>query len=203
MPDVRRNCALDALYEEVLSAFEEALDKVEDTVSSEPASNLRNTKTWLENATSSLISWSTDARIEAGSLSAVEGTLLEKTVRSTLHELQGQLEEIFGDCNLAGNVSSVTPELSPNHREDTLTADEDSIATMSDLIGSLQEIVRPIRMIHASRGQGGPYRNLKRQIDNTYKDHIDHRDPSDGKDLSNQRDQRKRLPDLFDASTAR
>ena len=171
MRDVRQIVALKTLYDEVLSAFEQALDEAEDLTSPEPIPALG--KTWLENATSSLISWGTDTRTDAGSLSAVEGTPLGNKVRNTLCELQEQLGKIARGYSFSESPSSIVPELSSTECEDILAADHESIAIASSLIGVLQDIVRPIRMIHASKGEGGPYRDLKRQIDNIYADHIE------------------------------
>ncbi len=185
MTDERQRSALKILYDEVLLAFEEALDKAEDLTSPEPGSHHRKVKTWLENATSSLISWGIDARTDAGSLSAVEKTPLESEVRCTLCELQGQLEKIHEERSFREEVSSlpehatsVVPELSPIPYGDGLAADEDPMAIMSSLIGVLQDTVRPIRMIHASKKQEGPYRDLKRQIDDIYNQHFEPRDRS-------------------------
>ena len=184
--DDRQHSTLKTLYDEVLLAFEEALDEAEDLISSEPSSNLRNIKTWLENATSSLISWGIDARTDAGSLSAVEGTPLENKLRCSLRELQGQLAKIYEECkfreevrSLPENVSSVVPESPPIYYGDRLAADKDSMAIMSSLLNALQDLVRPIRMIHASRGQAGPYQDLKRQIDKIYTHHTEQRDRSE------------------------
>jgi hypothetical protein len=186
MTDERQRSALKVLYDEVLLAFKEALDKAEDLISPKPGSHPRKVKTWLENATSSLISWGIDARTDAGSLSAVEGTPLENEVRCTLCELQRQLEKIYEERSFREEVFSlpehatyVVPDLSPIPYGDGLAADEDPMTIMSSLIGVLQDTVRPIRMIHALRKQEGPYRDLKRQINDIYNQHIERRDRSE------------------------
>ena len=101
-------------------------------------------------------------------------------------ELQGQLEKIFEErsvreeaSSLPGHATSVVLGLSPTPYGDGLAADEDTMAIMSSLIGVLQDFVRPIRMIQALRKQRGPYRNLKRQIDDIYNQHIERRDRSE------------------------
>lgn len=158
-------------------------------------------QTWLENATSSLISWGVDARAATGSLSAVEGTLLENEVRYALCELKELLEKIYKDGKLQAQESTFqttestfqakesifqakestfsandVSELSPTFDEDRFAADEDPMALMSSLIVGLQATVRPIRMIYASNNQEGPYRELKRQVDDMYNQHIKRRD---------------------------
>ena len=162
MEDEKEAIALKTFYDEVVLAFEEASDKAED-LPSPKSSFLGEVTTWLENATASLISWGIDTRADAGSLAAVEGTALGKQVRFTLGELQEHLENVFN-------------ERSAQSAEHESTADEDPMATMSSLIGMLQDFVRPIRMAQASISSEGPYRNLKQQVNDIYDEHIRRQD---------------------------
>ncbi len=169
------------------------MDEAEELNSLEPGSHLDQRTIWLENATSSLIFWGTDVRIEAGSLSALQATHLEKEVRYAMCELQNEIEKIYDGRSFReeepsppGHIAFFSPNTSSIPREDEVAASnlypvtsgdesaaaEDPMATMSSLIIGLQENVRPIRMIHASINQEGPYWPLKRQIDEMFSQHI-------------------------------
>ncbi|KAL8847177.1 MAG: hypothetical protein Q9221_007778 [Calogaya cf. arnoldii] len=168
--------ALKTVYDDVLFSFEEALDEGERL--QPPNNNLQPRKliTWLENATTSLISWGVDIRANTGSLTAVEGLPLGVEVRSRILELQQRLDAFFhgrgsrrmfsdpGPIKLASSLDSIKGQL-------TVT-DGDPMASMSGLVGGLQDFVRPIRTLHASQSNKGPYRNLKLQVDDLYDRHV-------------------------------
>lgn len=79
--------ALKTVYDDVLFAFEDALDEAERLPPPENSVRPRELIIWLENATTSLISWGVDIRADTGSLTAVEGLPLGVEVRYTLLEL--------------------------------------------------------------------------------------------------------------------
>lgn len=173
MTDEQPSNTLKELYDKVLLAFETASDKAEDLVSLR-----KSEKIWLENVISSLISWGIDTRVDAGSLSAIEGNPLENEVRSTLGELQAQLYIYEGRnfqevSSLSKSATPVVPELPPIPDESGSVAGKSSKSIMLSLIDLLQDTVRSIRMIHASKKQEGPYRKLKQKIDNIYNQHIE------------------------------
>ncbi|KAL8836467.1 MAG: hypothetical protein Q9170_002900 [Blastenia crenularia] len=187
-------------YDEVLLTYEELSDKAEEFASHSLTSELKEAKTWLENATASLIPWGLDIKVDAGSLAAIEGTHLGSEVHRALKELHQQVEAFSrvlfnergagdrpqspervkgndpGERSEGGNTMSNGSKLqsfSSSHRDrSTYEANEDPMAIMSSLIGDLQGLVRPIRMAHASKNNQGPYRNLKRQIDIIYNRHM-------------------------------
>ncbi|KAI4267850.1 MAG: hypothetical protein L6R38_008067 [Xanthoria sp. 2 TBL-2021] len=167
--------ALKTVYDDVLLAFEESLDKAENLASTQTSGQLRELKTWLENATTSLISWGIDTRANTGSLAAVERTPLGIEVQCILLELQQQLGTfIDGRCPRWASSDSDSPGFasSLNPVQDNLVADGDPMASMSGLVGDLQDFVRPIRMMHASQTREGPYRSLKLQVDDIYNQHV-------------------------------
>ncbi|KAL8724607.1 MAG: hypothetical protein Q9166_007854, partial [cf. Caloplaca sp. 2 TL-2023] len=163
--------ALKTVYDEVLLAFEEALDEADNLASTQTGLQPRELKTWLENATTSLISWGIDTRANTGSLAAVEGTPVGVEVRCRLLELQQNLGGFLDSRSsrwVSSNSDSTELTSSPNPIKDNLIADGDPIANMSSLVGDLQDFVRPIRMMHASQTREGPYRALKHQVDDIY-----------------------------------
>ena len=174
---------LRTVYDQVLLAFEEATDKAEDLASSKSNSNPRKVTTWLENATSSLISWGIDTRVNTGSLSAVVGTDVETEVRFTLLQLQVQIGRLFenddfGSVPGPSTVNRTAATESPsNFAQNQTSADDNPLVIMSSLIGVLQDFVRPIRMLHASTSQKGPYQELKRRVDDIYQQHVERKDP--------------------------
>ena len=170
---------LKGVYDEVLLTFEEATDKAEDLALSNASSNLRKVATWLENATSSLISWGIDTRVNTGALSAVIGTDAESELRCTLCQLKVQVERLFEDDH-AGDVSGPSVINSTDSIEspsgfarNRTSADGEPLVIMSSLIGVLQDFVRPIRMMHASKSKKGPYQELKRRVDDIYQQHVE------------------------------
>ena len=100
---------LRTVYDEVLLAFEEATDRAEDVASSKPSSNLRKVTTWLDNATSSLISWGVDIRVNTDSLSALVGTDVEGEIRRIFCQLHVQVEGLFenGDSGSVPGTSTL------------------------------------------------------------------------------------------------
>ena len=166
---------LRTIYDELLLSFEDALDEAEELASTELDPGLRILKTWLENAISTLISWEIDTRANAGSLSAIHGTPLGNEVRHVLTELKAQL--VSGRKPQTEPMLSFTPLATLTIQDQKKYAmDEDQMAKMSNLIGVLQDLVRPIRMVHASTSREGPYQYLKEEVDKIYDQHVKPKD---------------------------
>ena len=162
---------LRTIYDELLSLFEDALEEAEDLASVKPDPGLRIFNTWLENAISTLISWEIDTRANAGSLAAIHGTPLGNEVRHVLTELKAQL--VNGPKLSTEPMRSFTGLTTPTIQDRKKSAmDDDQVAEMSNLIGVLQDLVRPIRMIHASTSLEGPYHYLKQEVDKMYDQHF-------------------------------
>ncbi|KAL8653328.1 MAG: hypothetical protein Q9226_003891 [Calogaya cf. arnoldii] len=168
--------ALKTVYDDVLFSFEEALDEAERLPP--PNNNLRPTELiiWLENATTSLISWGIDIRANTGSLTAVGGLPLGVEVRCTLLELQQRLDTFLhgrGSRWMSSDPGPNKPASSLDSIKDQLLiTDGDPMASMSGLVGDLQDLVRPVRMLHASQSNKGPYRSLKLRVDDLYNRHV-------------------------------
>ena len=168
--------ALKTVYDDVLFSFEEALDEAERPPS--PNYNLqpRELIIWLENATTSLISWGVDIRANTGSLTTVEGLPLGVEVRSRLLELQQRLDAFFhgrGSRWMFSDPGPIKPASSLDSIQDQLLlTDGEPMASMSGLVGDLQDLVRPIRMLHASQSKEGPYRGLKLRVDDLYNQQV-------------------------------
>lgn len=131
--------------------------------------------TWLEHATTSLISWGVDTRANTGSLAAVERTPLGIEVQFILLELQQQLGRFIdgrGPRWASSDSDSPGFALSLNPVQHNPVANGDPMASMSGLVGDLPDFVRPIRMMHASQTRDGPYRSLKLQVDDIYNRHV-------------------------------
>ena len=173
----KQNIDLKHLYDEIVVDFEEASEQAESLVSQNPNSPAWKVKTWLKNATASLISWGIDVRVESGSLSAIEKTSLKSGIQSLLQEIQDDLKTVLEEDkrldeheSFKKTMTSGPQNLANYHSEES--ADQDTIAVMSSHIVTLQDLIRPIRMMHASERQEGPYRNLKQQVENIYKQHL-------------------------------
>ena len=162
---------LRAIYDELLLLFEDALDEVEDLASVKPDPGLRIFNTWLQNAISTLTSWEIDTRANAGSLSAIQGTPLGNEVRHVLTELKAQLvnERKPQTEPMLSSTGLATLKIQ-DHKNNAM--DEDQMAEMSNLIGVLQDLVRPIRMLHASTNREGPYQYIKQEVDKMYDQHV-------------------------------
>lgn len=158
--------ALNTVYNEVLLAFEEALDEAENLASTQQPGERT---TWLENATTSLISWGIDTRANTGSLAAVEGTPLGVEVRCILLELR----EHLGGLLDGHSVQWLTTLKLASSSKWIHANNGDTMAIMSGLVGELQDLVRPIRMLHASKTGEGPYRSRKLQVDDIYSQYIE------------------------------
>ncbi|KAL8870605.1 MAG: hypothetical protein Q9174_003391 [Haloplaca sp. 1 TL-2023] len=161
--------ALKTVYDEVLLAFEEALDEAENIASHSTGKRSRELATWLDNATTSLISWAVDTRVDDGWLAAVERTPLGFEIRRALLELQQSLGGLMSGRR-SRRGSSVSASSGRVWSSEVIQVDhvenEGSMVSMSALVGDLQGFVRPIRMAHASKE--GPYRNLKLAVDDIY-----------------------------------
>ncbi|KAL8638111.1 MAG: hypothetical protein Q9226_009035 [Calogaya cf. arnoldii] len=168
--------ALKTVYDDVLFSFEEALDEAERLPPPITSVQPRELLIWLENATTSLISWGVDIRANTGSLTAVEGLPLGVEVRCTLLELQQRLDAFFhgrGSRWMSSDPGPNKPASSLDSIKDRLLiTDSDPMASMSGLFGDLQDFVRPIRMLHASQSSEGPYHSLKLRVDDLYNRHV-------------------------------
>ena len=120
--------------------------------------------------------------MNSSSLSAVTSTDVESEIRCTLCQLQEQVGRLFENSNFRAvsspsvvNITDVieSPSDFAQHRR---SPDDDPLVIMSSLINVLQDFVRPIRMIHASRNKQGPYQELKRRVDDIYQQHLRRKD---------------------------